>query len=166
MLRVSDAQCAHIFAEPRLSILDGSVGQHVQVDDVLCLSGQDEGVIFLLQVLLELVGSQASTGERIPDLLLLLLLFVEDFSELAHELIRLGVLATLAEVVVCKHLVKDALVGRFKAAAVVCRTGLLGQVVEANSLRVAHVLHVVGCLHVVLDHVLALFVHGLEREVF
>ena len=142
------------------------MGQHVQIDNVLGLSGQDVSVVFLLEVLLELVVMEASTCECIPELLLLELLLVEHFRKLFHELVGLSVLAALAQVVVGQHLVEDALVGRLEAAAVVCRTSLLGQVVEADGLRVAHVLHVVGRLHVILHHVCALLVHGLELEVF
>ena len=87
------------------------MGQNVQIDNVLGLSRQDVSVVFLLEVLLELVVMEASTSECIPKLLLLELLLVEHFRKLFHELVGLGVLAALAQVVVGKHLVEDALVG-------------------------------------------------------
>eukprot|EP00353_Schmidingerella_taraikaensis_P002356 CAMPEP_0185598956 /NCGR_PEP_ID=MMETSP0434-20130131/82352_1 /TAXON_ID=626734 ORGANISM="Favella taraikaensis, Strain Fe Narragansett Bay" /NCGR_SAMPLE_ID=MMETSP0434 /ASSEMBLY_ACC=CAM_ASM_000379 /LENGTH=176 /DNA_ID=CAMNT_0028228137 /DNA_START=926 /DNA_END=1456 /DNA_ORIENTATION=+ len=140
--------------------------EHVKLKDILCLATQDDWSLQLIFLELELPLGEPSRRERVSKLLLVSSLALKDISKLRHKLVGLSVFASLAEVVVSEELIKDALVGALEAASVVRATRLGGQVVVAHCLRVADILHVVGCLDVVLNHFFAALVHFLERHVF
>lgn len=160
MLGVCDAQLAKAVAESTLALLGGLLGQHIQLEDGLSCPGVHERNVALLNLLLMLVSVKVLFGTVAAHMLSLMHLVFENCSKLFHDFVRLSIVSSLAQVVVGEEFVEDLGVGVIK-----CPVSLV-KVIVTHGFSVVHLLHVVSRIHVVLDLLCRLLMHGVEQHVF